>query len=219
MSGFIDINLTSVRVLLNTLTWKKISQLVVFLFIVALAWSGFETRESIYNFIRQERITTTPVIRNISKLTSYDIDKAIEQSELIVSMQVTVVDFQRNIRSIVYTGVDNVALKDIYSRFELGTFKELPLFNNDVVNNKRIVDLINGEFSCGVYTESLLYKMLPETGQYIKYSCSNGIPPFYGKFTGMVTVYTNRVPTPEEVDQLRAVLKHISSIIYDRDFK
>jgi len=219
MSGPVD-KLSVVQSFLKTLSWQKIAQLTVFFFLVGLAWATYENRQVIYNFASQPRLTRhTPTIQTLSKTTTEEIDTIVKKSKLIVSIQIILVDFQRNTRHALYTSIDDVELKAVYESYAQGSFAEISLFNNDLLNNRRLVDLINGDFVCTPFVETAGARVLPAAAKYITTSCSVGIPPFYGKFTGIVHVYLSRQPTPEEVDQIRTMSKNLSSNIFDRDLR
>jgi len=219
MGSIID-KLSIVQKFLNTLTWKKIAQLMVFLFIVALAWAAYENRSSVYNFVGRSNISgLVPITQTLSNRTTAEIDALVEKSDLINGIQITIVDFQKNTRYIVYTSVDNKDLKNVYLRIPSSSGFDTPLFNADLMNNQLLVSLINGEFICHPYGITLEAKMSPETLKYINVVCANGIPPYYGRFSGIVSVYTRRSPTSEEVDQIRTLSKNLALTIYDRDFK
>ena len=82
-----------------------------------------------------------------------------------------------------------------------------------------MIDLINGEFVCSPFTDTIGSKIIPELAKHIHTVCANGIPPYYGKFLGIVSIYTKRAPLPEEQDQIRSIAKNLSSMIYDNNFK
>ena len=219
MAGAVD-KLSIVQSFLKTLSWQKIAQLTVFFFLVGLAWATYENRQIIYNFASQPRLSRhTPVIQSLSKTTTEEIDSIVKKSVLIVGIQVLIVDFQRNTRHSLYTSIDNTELKIAYETYSQGSFAEISLFNNDLINNRRLVDLINGDFVCSPFTDTIGAKLVPTATKYINTTCSVGIPPFYGKFTGIVHVHTSRQPTPEEIDQIRTMSKNLASNIFDRDLR
>lgn len=201
------------------LNWVKILQIFVLVAILLGGWMAFENREALYNLVMSDRLSQQPVTKKISKATSQEIDSAVSRYDLVTGIQVVTVDFQKNLRTVMYTYVDSKELGDIYSAYATTALPEYPLFNSDVNNNSRITDLINGGFVCSAYEETLSARILPSTTRYIKTSCGNSIPPFYGKFTGYVVIYLNKVPTRDEVDQIRMLAKNLSAMIYENDFK
>lgn len=216
---FIIDKISALRSFINALSWRKISQLAVLLLLVGSAYVLFELRNSIYGLFNGTKISNTPYHFEISKQSADHIDSIVKKSDLIVGIQITIVDFQRNSRSIVYTNTDVSELNYIYSMYFEQNGVTLPLFNSDTVNNERLVSLINGDYICKPYNETILYRLTPDSAKYIEVTCSTGIPPFYGKFSGTVTILLKREPTPEEIDQIRGLSKDISNMLYERDFK
>jgi hypothetical protein len=110
-------------------------------------------------------------------------------------------------------------LRDIYNNNRASVSAELPLFNDDTINNARMVDLINGEFVCHPYANSIDAIVNPATIPFAHTVCSNGIPPFYGMFSGTVNIITVKAPSPAETSQIREVIRNLALKIYERDFK
>lgn len=219
MSGFTD-KLTGVHKFLDILSWKKIFQLAAFLFVVALAYGTYELRESIYNYANQTKISkTSAIIQKISKQSMAEVDEAEKKSDLIIAIQVVIIDFQKNVRIPVYTASTHPELKRLYDEYKKNAIAEVPLFSGDVTNNKHLIELINGEFTCYPFSETLVSKVLPESGKFINTACAIGVPPYYGKFSGSIVFYLKRAPTPSEVEQIRALGRTLSANIYDRDIR
>jgi hypothetical protein len=79
--------------------------------------------------------------------------------------------------------------------------------------------MINGEFVCNDYSPNILATDIPLSANKIKYICATGIPPYYGRFVGMVGIFLSRIPTADEVDQLRVLTKKLSTEVYEHELK
>lgn len=219
MAG-LNVDLSSVQKLLNLLSWKKILQITIFLFMISAAWATYDLRESIYNYVSQTRISRVgPPIEKLSKKSIADVDQAAKKNTIISGIQIVVVDFQKNVCIPIYTNAVDPMLESIYEEYQKNSISEVPLFTNDVINNRHIIELINGEFSCYPFSESLVSKLAPQAGRVIHSACVVGIPPYYGRFTGSVVIYVRRQPTAEDIDQIHNLAKTLSINIYERDFK
>lgn len=219
MSGVID-KLSTVQKFLQALTWKKIAQFTVFVIIVMLTWAAYENRQSIYNSANQSKIpNSSPVVQKLSRESINQIETTVRRSEIIVGIQIVFVDFQKNTRYVVYTYADSPELNDAYTRFLSGAIAEVALFNEDVTNNKKIINLINGEFVCNPFTDTISSKLIQDASKYVDTMCAGGIPPYYGKFTGFIDVYLSRKPTADEIDQVRTLTKLLGSSIYEQNLK
>jgi hypothetical protein len=219
MSAIID-NLTTAQKFLNILTWKKLIQLTVFLFIIGLTWATYENREVIYGFASQKRIDpASPHIQSLSRKTIEEIDAVSERSELIVGIQIALADFQKNQRSMIYTNVDSEhkELKAIYAKSAMYSITDVPLFSGNVDDNRHLVNLINGEFICRPFSGTVTARVVPDAAEYIQFTCTNGIPASYGRFTGIIMVNLKRQPTPEEYEQIRSISRALATTIFERD--
>lgn len=213
-------NLTLIQAFLKILTWTKLLQLTVFFIIVGLAVALYETRSFFIEYTKHQRIgqyKSPP--QALSKKSREEIDMLVVQSDLIVSIIISTVDFQKNTRHIIYKNSDDSNLRKIYDTDDRGLSGDVPLFNADTINNSRMVDLINGEFTCHSYSNSIDAMLTPTTIPFANTVCSNGIPPFYGMFSGVVSVILKRNPTASEIAQLREVTRNLASKIYERDIK
>jgi hypothetical protein len=119
---------------------------------------------------------------------------------------------------VVYSSVDDDNLRKAYKAYLDRTVGDIPLFNSDSGNNVRMSQLINGEFVCNPFRDTIAYKLAPEAEVSVNTVCANGIPPYYGKFTGIITLYLKRKPTKDEIDQLRNLSKATAKQIFERDF-
>lgn len=218
MSGFLS-KLSTIQKFLTTLTWKKIAQVSIFTIILATSWTVFQAREYLYGYFISPKlpISSAVVVRPLN--SAHYLEDAVVKSELIVGVQVVITDFQTNSRYAIFTFADNPEMAKIYQKFASEGLVQFPIFNNDLINNQRMVELINGDFTCAKWSETVGSKVIPDAGKYLDTQCSIGISPSYGKFVGYINIYTNRPPTPEEVDLLRTLIKNLAKTVYENDFK
>ena len=214
----LNYNIEDVNRFLGLLSWNRIFLLIIFLFIIGLTWATYENREVIYGYASQKRIEpTAPLVQTLSKATAGEIDAIVNKSEIIVGMNVTLADFQKNQRRTIYRSIEMSELKSIFEEYSKNSIGNLPLFNEDVGNNHLIVELINGEFTCRPVAETMTGKLVIGVNRYISTICMNGIPASYGKFTGIISVHLKRVPTNSEYDQLRSITRGMATLIYEKD--
>lgn len=219
MAAF-DEGLEKIGSLISVLSWRKIALFTVLITILGFSIAIFENRNSVYNFVSQITLNNGPLVpKRLSKPSSDQIDEVVRKLDLVVGIQITLVDFQRNTRIVTYTSIDDNNLLAIYAAFANKAPPELPLFNSDVINNKRLVDLVNGEFICNPYKETIAATLVPDSVAYIHTLCANAIPPFYGQFTGIIGLYLRRHPTPVEIDQIRAISKTLGLIVFQNDLR
>lgn len=209
-----------IRRLLSTITWQKLVQVTILVLILVFAWTLYQSRIVVYNYVfnKSSQSTSTPIVK-LSTKSQEAINDIVNSSDLVIGMHVTVVDFQKNTKTYAYFYIKDAIVLNIYRAYALTAPAETPLFNNDVENNKRLIKLLNGEFLCVAFAETPQAILAPAATKYISTICLNGIPPVYGKFTGIISLYTRRQPTETEIDQIRAILQKLSAEIYARDIK
>jgi len=215
----LDDKIETIQTLLGSLTWRKIALMTTFLAVIGFSYALFDNRFAVYEFFGSARNIPAPQAIKLSKSSISSIDSAVAQSEIVIAIQITLVDFQRNTRVITYTGIDNPKVKEIYIKFMDKAPTELPLFNTDMINNERLVNLVNGDFICTPYKDTLSAKLVPESISYIKTLCAGPVPPLYGRFTGIISIYLSREPTAIEVEQVRGLSKNLGLLVYNNDLR
>lgn len=155
---------------------------------------------------------------NISPELRAEIDSVVKRKPNISGIQIVTVHFQRNIKVETYMSVDNTALQEIYDLYVRNKVVETPLFESEAALNTRTLKLINGEFICSPYNESVAFKYAPAGARLINTVCALGIPPHrYGEFTGILTIYLKDAPSKEEIDLLFLYSRELSIKIYEEN--
>lgn len=166
-----------------------------------------------FNFNSITEVVKKP-ITTLSDETKETIKVAVDKSSLMIGIQVVTVDFENNTRAAVYTYLNDDVLKKIYSEFATkNSIRDFPLFTQDDINNIRIIKLVNHEYNCSPFKETTYYKYVPEAASRIVIVCAISIPPSFGEFNGITSVYLNKVPSPVEKDQIRIFVKDIAQRI------
>lgn len=205
---------------LKALSWQKILQVIIFIVIVIGSWTFWENRSVIYNSWKigaRVEVDRPPIIE-ISQSTKSYMDSAIARSnDLIVGIQITSVNFKRNIRSSAYMTSSDKELKDGYEKYNQTRVTDVPLFTDNEISNQRIIHLINGDFVCYNYRDtpaSRLYVLSPRN---ITTVCSISIPPYYGRFIGYMNLYLTRNPASEDMTVVRQFARDLSLRVFESD--
>ena len=158
---------------------------------------------------------TTPAVAELTQHTIREVDSLGDSNSNIIAIQVVKIDLTTNTRTLVYMYLKEAYLKNIYNSW-LSTrlSPDYPVFTRDTPDNKRLVKLINHEFVCSPYNETLTYRLYPETGKYVSTMCAMSIPPSYGKFVGVIGVMLRDPITDSEKSVLEASLKRITTDAY-----
>ncbi len=215
-----DVKVEHITKLLSVLSWQKIIQATVALFILGTAYGFYENRTIIYNTLRvgAKVETDDPMILVLSPATTTLLDETVSRMRSTVAgIAVTNVNFKKNNRSIAYFAINDETLRRAYDDFQITKVADTVLFNDDEFNNQRIINLINGEFICNEYKKTISAKSMPTTVGTISTICSISIPPYYGRFSGYMTIFLIKTPTTDEVAIIRQVARDISLRIYETD--
>jgi hypothetical protein len=158
---------------------------------------------------------TSPLVAELTQHTIREVDSLGDSNSNIIAIQVVKIDLTTNTRTLVYMYLKEAYLKNIYNSW-LSTrlSPDYPVFTRDTPDNKRLVRLINHEFVCSPYSETLTYRLYPETGKYVSTMCAMSIPPSYGKFVGVIGVMLRNPITDSEKSVLDASLKRLTTDAY-----
>ncbi len=215
-----SIDLKNLTSLLRALSWMKIAQLATLTSIIVLFWMMWVFRMDMYSSLRMGSLNNAALVTSIDvsdQTKTYINDVITRSSTLIGGIQVINVDFKRNIRSSSYFAISDPILKDAYQEYMLTKVANTPLFNDSEINNRRVIDLVNGEFICSDFTSTLAAKIYARASNSIVMICSISIPPLYGKFSGYLNIYVKRQPDNNDRDVIRQTAREISERIYVND--
>ena len=186
--------------------------------VVLIGFTLFQNRTQIY-----AAITSAPVVETPSTVTPFTVSttssdrlrQLIDGDDLISAIIVLNADLRNNRRIPIYWYSDDPFVQKSLDAQFTNKFG-IPLFTAEEKNNENMVGIINGEFACSPYLSgnSSLYPGLEARMPTV---CRASLPPYYGQFSGFLTISLNRVPTPDEVIALKSTLLAIATEIYFRD--
>ena len=219
MDSFIE-RLSELQQFLSKLSWKKIFQLFALLLIISVAWFTYAISDQLFTYIRTEKIqhVVSPT-KQLSEATIEKITAATSRSDLVLGSGVTIFNFQKNIRYVIYLGANSYDLNADFSKYNHLLNAESPIFGQNEFYNRKIVDIINGDFICVPYENTPFSQEMPDSTQHAQTLCVHGMPPVFGKLTGTVMFFLKRPPTSAETDQLRIIARDLSTYIYDNELK
>ena len=187
--------------------------------VVILGYAFFEKRTEIVSYIVNGPVSEAPGIASfgISDTSKNRIKQIVDIDELISAIIVANVDIRNNRRIALHWYSDDTSLQKSIDALFANKYGGIPLFTSDEKNNETIVSIINGEFSCNSYKDGGNAGVFPGLENRLPYICRAPLPPYYGQFSGYVTLSLNRVPTADELTALKAETINISTEIYFRD--
>jgi hypothetical protein len=214
-----EIKLGGILTLLKTISWIKNAQFFVFLLICGMAYGIWENRVVVYNSIKvgARYETQQPLVLNLSNSTRDYINLAAEKTKGIVAgIQVVSVDFKKNSRSTSHFVTTEASLLLSFNEYTDNKVAPTPLFTNSEIENQRVIDLINGEFVCLPFTQTIAGTIFSRAKN-ITTVCSISIPPYYGRFSGYMNVYLKTSLAGTDLSIVRQLSRDISLRIYETD--
>lgn len=142
---------------------------------------------------------------------------ASDHSELAV-VGVVSVDFSQNSRETVVRFFNDPAIeKQVTAQLHANAESPLPLLiPNDKINNDQIADLLNGEFTCSNAIDGIFVQLYNLDAQ-LRTVCRVPVPPYYGRLTGYLVMYSKKEMSIYEKDQLRAAAIRLAVDMYYQD--
>lgn len=206
--------------LVRTITFTKVVIWTLAGFVGVLGYTVFENRSTIFG-IGESHQTTNQVGNTfvVGEQTKEAIKNLVLQDQSVLGVAVIAADLRLNRRKSLYffseRGADVV--KDPIAQAQISQVNSLPLFTKDEQNNIQMIKLINGEFSCAPYSVALLSSAAPALNKNVISVCRASLPPYYGHFSGFLTMFLNSDPSVEAQLQLKATLETLATEIYFRD--
>jgi hypothetical protein len=185
--------------------WKWIiTTFIIFVIVVGLSMT-------LIGFSQQQELPDTPLLLKIRTPIKHELDNAVKTDKNIIAIQIVTVNFPRNVRMETFVSIESPTLQEMYNRFIHSKTVDTPLFTEDKENNQRVLRLINGEFVCSPFNQTLAYRYAPQAERLVTSVCALGVPPFhYGEFSGIMAIYLNKNLTPEETQDLYRFARDVS---------
>jgi hypothetical protein len=207
-----------IQTLVSTITLNKVGLWVFAAGLCIVFYTTYENRNRIFMSVGQTTISN-PVGLTFS--TSPETEAMIRTQVLadkgIIGIAIMSADLRLNEAKSIYYFGDDPLLNQIDTDSRKASNNRLPLFTNLDDSNADVIRLINGEFSCTQFKDTLLSRIYPELNGTVKMVCRSSIPSYYGYFSGFVGVFLNESLSAEKQVQLKLVTDKIATDIYFRD--
>jgi len=187
---------------------------LMFTFIATL----YENRSSVFQ-VSYQYITGDAEAKpgwSITDETKEQLTSFVKKVELVNMAMIVEVDLRRNTRAPRFFYAEDPEVSKIVQA-ELTALLPQAVFDMDSRNTKQMVSVLQNEFSCVKFQETVYERFVPGLGKKIPVICRIAIPPFYNKFAGYITIGLSQNPTPYEVDSLRIEASRMAVEIYLRD--
>lgn len=179
-----------------------------------VGYTFFEHRNDLIDATKKfgaERVGISFKISNQSLLKIQDL---VKNNNSIVGVVVIAADLRLNLKTVVaYEGYDKNNNQIVTS----DSLRRLAFFNKSEDNNRQMVHMLNGDFFCLPFEHSQLKYVLFNTNSAATYVCSVSLPPYYGNFSGFISVLLNAGPDLNLQLDLKNRIDILSTEIYLRD--
>lgn len=199
----------------DKLTLKKIlATLLAGIFISGL-YVSYENRENIFKYIVQQGSKSeVSSYWSVGEESKFELVKLVSNSQLVKLAVVNSVDLQLNRQEAKYWFVDidsNITLPDV------STILPQQVFDSNQTNTDHMVAVLGNEFVCSSTKNTIYEKYFGEIDKEIPVICRLAIPPFYGRFVGILTFGLSRIPDESEKDSLKLEASRLAVEIYLKD--
>ncbi len=204
--------------LIKTITLRSVLLWSLAAIAIVVFYTAFENRDEIFSTGQSSGRAGNPVGLEftIGNQTKKQIAEFVESDKTIVGFAILSADVRLNSRKSIFFYADSKDLKSA-SPSQALPINRLPLFTNSIENNRQIIKLINGEFVCSPYGTSQLARSAPEINPGVITICRASLPPYYGYFSGFITVFLNTDPSVDQQVLLKNQLESLATEIYFRD--
>jgi hypothetical protein len=210
--------LNLIKKLVSTITFGKVALWVIAILLSGVSFTVYENRNRIFANIT-ESVVTNQV--GLTFVTSQETEAMIKTQVLadraIIGIVVMSADLRLNEAKSIYFFGDDPILIQVDAESKKASNNRLPLFANLDDSNADMIKLINGQFTCTKFSDTLLSRIYPELNSSVKMMCRASIPSYYGYFSGFVGVFLGENLSPEKLAQLKVITDKIATEIYFRD--
>lgn len=153
----------------------------------------------------------------IGQVTQKQLQEMVTAEPTIVGASIFSTDLRMNQAKLLYFFGDDQVLSPVLQRAVQMGSNRLPMFTGNDQTNLHTIKLINGQFACVPFDQSLVSKIYPELRGTVKAICRTSIPSYYGYFSGYIEAYMTEAPTPERELQYQLFIEKLANEIYFRD--
>lgn len=200
--------------LLKNLSWVKVGELTLLIVVLIAAMTFYENRQRVYESIGAGAFSYHYPQISVSEKSAAEMTEVVNRSSVILGMQVVEVNFVKNTRTTKFFVADDSQLKKNFEIYLATKVTDAPALTTLEPDNNRLVRLVNGEFVCIPYKDTIAITIIGPADN-VGMVCSMSIPPIYGKFRGYITAFIAKDLRPTELAQIRIVLQSIAMNIYE----
>ena len=174
----------------------------------------YENRQRVYESIGAGAFADYYPQITVGERSKAEMAEIVTRSGAILGFQVVEVNFVKNTRTTKFFVSDDSQLKKNFETYLNTKVVDAPALTTLEPDNNRIVRLVNGEFVCIPYKDTIAITIIGPADN-VGMVCSMSIPPIYGKFRGYITAFIAKDLRQTEVTQVRIALQNLAMNIYE----
>lgn len=210
-----DLFLKYLNGLVNVISWlnvRKVLLLATISLATLICYSVYEERAHILQAMQADLSPRRDMQKfMISDEIATEI-RYMTRLPLVSMVAVYAADLQINERMIAYRYSDDPYITDLWDKQITTLGNSLPVFTRNSTANALIVTIINGEFSCHPYQNTMNHEFMRNDRTPVL--CFVSLPPYYGSFSGYVEVSLTRAPSELEKQSIEIEMKRLSNDIF-----
>jgi hypothetical protein len=201
----------------NTRKWKIATIILAVVASISVATLGWQLRQPIIRQITGKKVNLDNARSpNPGKESQADLIKYVNSKNAIMGINIVKVDFKLNTRSTTFRYYKDEAVTQAWNDF-IARNVQVDLFGKNELINQRIVNLINGQFSCAPVEETSAGMVIPTIREHATTVCLAPIPPGYGDFIGFINVFLRQPPSLADIKDVETETRKLSLDMYERD--
>lgn len=213
IASFLSLLPKILKLMDNLTTWKIIILFICLSFVIG-CFSIWENRTLLIDSF----LPDSQKLQNwqISDKTKTSIKDEVDRHPGVSWVIVTEMDLGANLKKFKYWYNED---QDALQKFlpPLNTQVRNQIFDFNKIHTANTVKVLQNEFICIRIEDSAVYLTVPELKSQSDFVCKIAIPPFYGRFVGVLTIGVRGPMTDELRFSVKAIAANIAATIYWRD--
>jgi len=168
--------------------------------------------------VKSVAITGTPL--ELSTESASDLIAFAKNHSNIVGVSAVTVNLAKNSVHTTYFKGLTPQMESMWNNYESHRASAPAAYASTATLNARITSLINGNFVCSKFEDTLNYKFFPDAIAFSPWICSIAVPPGFdksGDFVGYVNFFLAQPPADRDQKALAGDAVILASTIYKRD--
>lgn len=200
--------------LTDQLQFQKLFALFALCFVMLVGFTMWSERTQVMDYVISKISTSTPTWE-VSQQTKDIIISETNKNSSISWVAINELDLGANAKRLKYWYNDN---PDVYNKlntkFDTNTSA---IFDFEQRHTDQMVGVLQNQFICVPFPDTNLKQSVPELGEQTQIVCRIAIPPFYGRFVGVLTIGIRGEYSETTMFQAKTMATSIATNIYWHD--